>query len=61
MEKNMRLHWVMIAVIAFPAAGWAAELPEYIGKLRRTTSSENVYRMHVSHAGADVTDSLSPE
>ncbi|OJH36950.1 hypothetical protein [Cystobacter ferrugineus] len=61
LEKNMRLHWVMIAVIAFPAAALAAELPEYIGKLRRTASSENVYRLHVSHAGAEVTDSLSPE
>ncbi|EPX57289.1 hypothetical protein D187_007043 [Cystobacter fuscus DSM 2262] len=61
MEKNMRLHWVMVAVIAFPAAALAAELPEYVGKLRRTTTSENVYRLHVSHAGAEVTDSLSPE
>jgi hypothetical protein len=61
LEKNMRLHWVMIAAVAFPAAALAAELPEYIGKLRRTASSENVYRLHVSHAGADVTDSLSPE
>ncbi|ATB40293.1 hypothetical protein CYFUS_005741 [Cystobacter fuscus] len=61
LEKNMRLHWVMVAVIAFPAVALAAELPEYIGKLRRTTTSDNVYRLYVSHAGADVTDSLSPE
>ncbi|MFY0577764.1 hypothetical protein ACN28S_28690 [Cystobacter fuscus] len=60
LEKNMRLHWVMVAMIAFPAAALAAELPEYVGKLRRTTTSENVYRLHVSHAGAEVTDSLSP-
>ena len=57
----MRLHWMMIAVIVFPTAALTAELPEYIGKLRRTTASDNVYRLHVSHAGAEVTDSLSPE
>jgi hypothetical protein len=57
----MRFHWVMMVVVAFPTIALTAELPEYVGRLRRSTTSANIYRLHVTYAGSDVTDNLSPE
>jgi hypothetical protein len=55
---NKRTITTGLMALLFPALASAASLPEYSGRLRKNGSA---YRLHVTHNGAEVTESLPPD